>query len=385
MGRKPTRRIQHALTMRHPLCFSLLVAVVALCLSGCVTDRTGRSASYLMTTKLETTRARARALEEDLLLERQRIDDMQSRAAASRKRLAESGATLESFLEELQAVRGHLALLRHELDGAGRRDEDMDLRLTELEVMLSDLGQRLGVEPTADTPAEPELVGDEAAPKDPVVAPAQAVEGRTERSSGAAEEAGADEPEPAGDGDVAKPKPIKESDAVVASSSAGAEQAKLGSAVEEIVMQTEGGEPEGPKSPSPGAENSPESALFQAGLLLVKAGSWERAGGRLQQFLRTYPKSKWAPQAMYLVGECLFELGRYKMAITEFQKVIERDGRSPWAPRAMLRQAYAFAALGTADDLEASRIFLAELIRLYPKANEAEEARSRLEKDNADQ
>ncbi|HCP47081.1 MAG TPA: hypothetical protein DIU15_13630 [Deltaproteobacteria bacterium] len=373
--------------MYQPARLLLLCLAVAVSAPGCVTDRTGRSASYLMTTKLETTRARARALEEDLLLERQRIDDMQNRAVASRKRLAESGATLESFLEELQSVRGQLALLRHELDGVGRRDEDMDFRLTELEVMLADLAVRMGVEPVAVAPVEVAPSEDKQSSNSPPSSPTEEPVGTEPQVDVSA--AVGNESSPAGSSSSSPAAPSETSETspegAGREADADADTVKLGSAVSEIVMQTEGGDPSPAPVASSGGQASPEAAMFQAGLLLVKAGSWERAGGHLQQFLRSYPKSQWASEGMYLVGECLMELARYKMAITEYQKVIERDDGSPWAPRAMLRQSQAFDALGTAQDKEASRIFLAELIRLYPEAKEAEEARERLENDNAGQ
>ena len=127
--------------------------------------------------------------------------------------------------------------------------------------------------------------------------------------------------------------------------------------------------------------------LFQEALNLFKRKAWDRAGSRLQRFVRRYPDSPWFLEARYLIGECLYELGRYKTAITEYQKVIEADEGivqaggegTVWAPQAMLMQGMSFVQLGTSRDLDAAKIFLEELIRIFPDSKEVERARAMLE------
>jgi tol-pal system protein YbgF len=136
-------------------------------------------------------------------------------------------------------------------------------------------------------------------------------------------------------------------------------------APEEIVVQDEGA--------------AADEVMFQRGLLLIKERRWDKAGAMLQTFIKQHPDSRWRLQAMYLLGECLFNLERYSRAIRQYQKVVDRDESGEWAARAMLKQGLAFAEMGT---LEESRVFLADVIRLYPGSPEAEKARKKQEQLN---
>ncbi len=124
---------------------------------------------------------------------------------------------------------------------------------------------------------------------------------------------------------------------------------------------------------------SEADAQFQSALVLVKKKDWEKAGSRLQRFIRDNPDSDRALEARYLVAQCLFELGRYKGAITTWQKVIEQDEAGSWAPKSMFMQGLSFEELGTTEDLEAARVFFAELVRLYPDSPDSERAKVKLE------
>jgi len=306
-------------------------------LTGCVIDRTRQSASFLLRAELNGTRDRARALEKDLLRERQRIDAMQHKASDARKRIAESGATLESFLEELMQVRGELSGLAHGSDESGRFREDLDMRLTDIEARFVALEALLR---TAE------------------VLPATSADGAGTQPEGAQRDATPDLAEPAqlaGAGDEpASPDPVAPSPGDV-----------IDPAPEEIVVQDEGA--------------AADEVMFQRGLLLIKERRWDKAGAMLQTFIKQHPDSRWRLQAMYLLGECLFNLERYSRAIRQYQKVVDRDESGEWAARAMLKQGLAFAEMGT---LEESRVFLADVIRLYPGSPEAEKARKKQEQLN---
>ena len=55
----------------------LLAPALATLLVGCGLDHTGRSATYLMESRIDANKARARSLERDLQLERTRVDEME--------------------------------------------------------------------------------------------------------------------------------------------------------------------------------------------------------------------------------------------------------------------------------------------------------------------
>ena len=148
---------------------------------------------------------------------------------------------------------------------------------------------------------------------------------------------------------------------------ASSEQASAVAAVvadEEIVVQEDG--------------PSEDEVMFQRALLLVKRKKWDQAGGVLQTFLRAHPDSRWQLEAMYLLGECLFYLERYSGAVRQYQQVVDRDERGEWAARAMFKQGLSFAEM---DRLDESKVFLSDLIRLYPGSPEAKKARMRVKAD----
>ena len=327
-----------------------LFLAVLLC-AGCGLDHTGRSASYLMESRIDANKDRSRSLERDLQLERTRVDDIEERAANARRMLADSGATLETFLAELQMLRGEIAELKHTLGENDKLAGDVDFRLTTLEVTLAHMMKELDVTPPsmlgAMYSAESGLGSMEAAPsEEPDPAP--------ELGGGAID--GVEVPE----AELGEPSPD-------AGGSAVAPKNEAREWVSDVGIDL------------PEDSDSKVDSEFGAALVEFKAGAWESAGGKLQKFVMRYPESKWYLQAQFLVGQCLYELGRYKPAITEYQQVIVREESSLWATRSMFMQGAAFQLLGTPEDLDAAKVFFSELIRIYPDRPEAARAQARLE------
>ena len=121
---------------------------------------------------------------------------------------------------------------------------------------------------------------------------------------------------------------------------------------------------------------SSEEVMFERALQLLKQRKWDKAGGVVQSFLKAYPDSRWRLQALYLLGECLFNLERHSGAIRQYQKVVDLDESGEWAARAMFRQGLSFAEMGT---LAEARVFLSDVIRLYPESPEAAQAGKKME------
>ncbi len=308
----------------------LLALAAASLVSGCVIDKTARSATYILQARVDANRMRVHTVEKDLALQVTRVDDMEERAQNARQRLADSGATLETFLEEMQALRGDVSDLSLALEENKGTMGAVEFRLAALEARISHLEKELDITPPLILPPmEPEKA---AAPAEP--------------------DEDAPEDEASDDG------PSDEDE-----STAAAEMTRA--ADDEIVVAS--------------AEPSEEDVLFQQGLVFMKKKDFEKAGARFEKFLRTSPDAERAVEARFLTGQCLFELGRYKAAITTFQKAIEADEKGPFAPKSMFMQALSFEELGTDDDIEAAKVFFSELIRLYPKSDDAERAARKLE------
>ena len=241
----------------------------------------------------------------------------------------------------MQGLRGAVAEMHHSMQEGGKLEDDVDFRLTTLEVTLSHVMQELNVAP-------PSMLGATYSGRSGL----GSMEPADDEEDTGLPEASAEEPA------IGGPEPV----------------VAAGGVAEARTWSTEAG------SDLPaGDQNTKEDSEFGAALVEVRAGSWEGAGSKLQKFVTRYPDSRWFLQAQFLVGECLYELGRYKPAITEFQQVIERDEGSQWAARAMFMQAVSFQSLGTEEDIDAAKVFFSELVRIYPDRPEAERARARLE------
>ena len=94
-----------------------------------------------------------------------------------------------------------------------------------------------------------------------------------------------------------------------------------------------------------------------------------------QEVIQRYPKSENADNAQFWIGEIYYREKWYEKAILEYQKVIEKYPDGNKVPAALLKQGLAFHNIG---DKANSRHILEELVKKYPKSNEAKIAREKL-------
>ncbi len=95
-----------------------------------------------------------------------------------------------------------------------------------------------------------------------------------------------------------------------------------------------------------------------------------------QKLIKIHPKSEHADNAQFWIGESHYREKWYEKAILEYQKVIEKYPEGNKVQASLLKQGFAFFNLG---DKPNSRLILKELIKKYPKSNEAKIARQKLE------
>jgi tol-pal system protein YbgF len=91
--------------------------------------------------------------------------------------------------------------------------------------------------------------------------------------------------------------------------------------------------------------------------------------------LKRYPKSDNADNAQFWIGEIYYRQKWYETAILEYQKVIENYPKGNKVQASLLKQGFAFFNL---EDTANARLILMELVRKYPKSNEAVIAREKL-------
>ncbi|MCK4417548.1 MAG: penicillin-binding protein activator [Candidatus Latescibacteria bacterium] len=70
------------------------------------------------------------------------------------------------------------------------------------------------------------------------------------------------------------------------------------------------------------------TAQLMVAKTLYKLGEYEGAIQAAQKLLETYPRTRYAPHAVYLIGGCRFRQGKYLDAVEEYAKVVGNKGDS---------------------------------------------------------
>jgi tol-pal system protein YbgF len=119
-----------------------------------------------------------------------------------------------------------------------------------------------------------------------------------------------------------------------------------------------------------------DEALYSRAKQSFDQGDSDAARKDFESFLSRYPKSKNADNAQFWIGEIYYRDKWYEKAILEYQKVIEIYPNGNKVPASLLKQGLAFYNIG---DKANARLILEELVRKYPKTNEAKVASKKLQ------
>ena len=118
-----------------------------------------------------------------------------------------------------------------------------------------------------------------------------------------------------------------------------------------------------------------EDEIYRSAKQAFDQGDSEAARQGFQDFIKRYPNSKNADNAQFWIGEIYYREKWYEKAILEYQNVIEKYPQGNKVPAALLKQGLAFSSIG---DQANSKLILEELVRKYPKTNEAKIAAEKL-------
>ena len=121
-------------------------------------------------------------------------------------------------------------------------------------------------------------------------------------------------------------------------------------------------------------ENS-EDEIYRQAKQAFDQGNADAARNKFKELIERFPKSERADNAQFWIGEIYYREKWYEKAILEYQKVIENYPKGNKVPASLLKQGFAFLNLG---DKANSRLILQELIKKYPKTNEANIAKDKL-------
>ena len=125
-----------------------------------------------------------------------------------------------------------------------------------------------------------------------------------------------------------------------------------------------------------GEEGDP-GELYDAALQALRRGSVGTARAGFEEFLRTAPQHRLAPEAQYNIGQS-YEQGRDPAgAIAAYGRVVELYPTSGRAPAALLRIGRLELARGNRTE---ARTRFNAIVQRYPRAPEATEARTELQR-----
>jgi len=131
-------------------------------------------------------------------------------------------------------------------------------------------------------------------------------------------------------------------------------------------------------APAPAGQSKqelPEDEIYRMAKQAFDQGDSDTARKKFQELIQRFPKSERADNAQFWIGEIYYREKWYEKAILEYQKVIEKYPNGNKVPASLLKQGFAFSNLG---DKSNSRLILEELIKKYPKSNEAKIAKDKV-------
>ncbi len=106
--------------------------------------------------------------------------------------------------------------------------------------------------------------------------------------------------------------------------------------------------------------------MFDAGRGALDRAEFAQAETAFKEFLKSHPKDKLAPEAMYGLGESYFARQKHTEAAEQYLNITTKYGKSTRAPEAMLKLGMSLRALGSVPEACAT---LGEVLRRYPNAS----------------
>ena len=129
------------------------------------------------------------------------------------------------------------------------------------------------------------------------------------------------------------------------------------------------------KEPSPGGKDTNAQNAYMKAFGLFSANNYTGAIEAFNSFIKSYPDSEYAGNAMYWIGECHYTQRNYSQAITAFNRVISLYPKGSKIPDAMLKIGYSYISM---NDPTRAKAELQTLIDKYPNSPAAVKARERL-------
>lgn len=122
-----------------------------------------------------------------------------------------------------------------------------------------------------------------------------------------------------------------------------------------------------------------EREAYQKAFNLLRQLQYDPATAAFKNFIKKYPKGRYAHIAQYWLGEANYARRDFKQAITDYQMLIDHYPQSPKVAEAMLKLGYSRWELKA---VIGAKTVLDQLVAKYPNSAEAKQAQPLLEKLN---
>ena len=128
--------------------------------------------------------------------------------------------------------------------------------------------------------------------------------------------------------------------------------------------------------PEPKGSSAGIGDLYKDAYETFYRGDLEGARRKFEAFLKQYPNTELSDNAQFWIGETYYLKKDYEKAILEYEKAIVKYPEGDKIPAAMFKQALSFLEL---NDKTNARNLLKRVIEKYPRSDQAEMAKKRLE------
>jgi tol-pal system protein YbgF len=115
--------------------------------------------------------------------------------------------------------------------------------------------------------------------------------------------------------------------------------------------------------------------LYNRARSLLLEENFKGASELFKEYVKQFPDSELADNALYWLGECHYSLGEYQDAIKTFKDVVTLYPNRGKSPDALLKTAYAYLML---DDADRAHHYLKLVVKGYPFTQAGEKAEQKL-------
>jgi tol-pal system protein YbgF len=141
-------------------------------------------------------------------------------------------------------------------------------------------------------------------------------------------------------------------------------------------VDTQGGQPGAGAVAAPTVADDEAGKLFQSSYMDLTLGSYDLAVQGFKNYLVRFPGAPNVSDAHYYLGESYFSLSRFVEAVAEYQVVVKEFSRSRVVPACYLKSGFCYQKL---EENELAEKAFRDVISLYPRSEEAEQARLELQ------